>query len=145
MAVHPFVARHLDLFEQVKFAAASVPDLELGPIGLLHSDLHGAHVYTGGRRLTSVIDFGGAFIGPISWEFAPVALFLGWNTADRLLATYSTTVALKVDFWNELHCVALLFALYRYSAEDRAGRLATEGPPIVRFIRETAKRIDGST
>lgn len=111
------------------------------PNALLHSDLHREHIFTKGSQLTAVIDFGGAFVGPPSWEFAPIGLFLGWSTADTVMMSYAQVSSRDMSIVAAATATtALIFGLYRYDAESRAGRLRSEGPKIVNFLREAAKR-----
>jgi aminoglycoside phosphotransferase (APT) family kinase protein len=115
---------------------------ESEPARLLHSDLHREHIFTQNGRLTAIIDFGGAFVCPISCEFAPIALFLGWDVANAVMKSYAEA---SDDDNSELARAtaktALIFGLYRYDAESRAGRLQREGPKIVSFLKESAKRV----
>ena len=53
----------------------------------LHSDLHDENILDD-DEVPGFIDFGEALVGPAAWEFAALAYFLDWPTADAILAAY---------------------------------------------------------
>ncbi|WP_102128040.1 aminoglycoside phosphotransferase family protein [Deinococcus planocerae] len=52
-----------------------------GPTALCHTDLHGGQVRWREGRLTALLDFGDASIGPPAWDVASLAFFHGWDSA----------------------------------------------------------------
>ncbi len=139
---HPLAAADEKLLREVESLIerdSSDPTDE--PNVLLHSDLHAEHVFIDRGKLAAIIDFGGAFIGPRSWEFAPIALFLGWETADAVMQVYGRLSGESGSvIRRKVEATALIFGLYRYDAESRAGRLQSEGPKIIGFLQESAAR-----
>jgi len=120
LSEHPIAAFRPDLARAVeKHREAIVAAATREQRAVLHSDIHADHVYAQDGHLSTVLDFGGAFVGPISWDFAPVALFLGWDQARSLVREYNALTRSSLA-WHDLTRVTLCFVLYRFAVEATA-------------------------
>lgn len=146
LSQHPLAAVDMALLECAEnLINSGTEKAEHEPNLLLHSDLHGEHIFTKDNQLAAIIDFGGAFVGPRSWEFAPIALFLGWNAADMIMESYARISGSDMSLMaGAVAVTALIFGLYRYDVESRTGRLYSEGRKIVSFLRESVKRAESA-
>lgn len=54
------------------------------PVALCHTDLHAGQFRWRAGRLTALLDFGDAAVGPPAWDVASVAYFHGWAAAARV-------------------------------------------------------------
>ena len=82
---------HADRIREALLRAPGVP---------LHSDLHDENILDD-DGVPGFIDFGEALVGPAAWEFAAIAYFLDWPTADAVLAAYLDDEHL-VDSWSRM-------------------------------------------
>jgi aminoglycoside phosphotransferase (APT) family kinase protein len=74
------------LVDQVAERRDAIVGAAQGCTGLVHSDLHRAHLLVDeGWRLGGLLDFGDAFIGCTAWDFALLLWYYG-NTNARLVA-----------------------------------------------------------
>lgn len=142
LSVHPLATAEPELLRQIEVTVLQrMARPEFEPIALLHSDLHSDHIFAADDSLTAVIDFGGAFIGPLSWEFAPIGLFLGWDVMEVLMQYYAQLSGYAQSaMFSTVKTTALIFGLYRYAVESQGNRLHIEGPKIVDFLKESARR-----
>lgn len=86
---------------------------------LVHSDLHGEHIFVKDQRLTGLIDFGAAFIGVAEWEFGRLGFQLGWPDTLLVLETYGGGMQDR-HFVVRAYLLGLVISLYkinRYIAE----------------------------
>ena len=86
----------------------------------LHSDLHDENILDAGGAL-GIIDFGQALIGPAAWEFAALAYFLGWPTADATLAAYAGDAAELSRLRSDATAIGLCFGVFRWAQDRRLG------------------------
>lgn len=142
---HPLRRRNSRLLNRIQSATLGISRNTFSLTAVLHSDLHREHLLAKSGALINIIDFGGAFIGPVGWEFAAIALFLGWPTCDRVTEVYASSRVLefsRIQF--ETAMAALLFGLYRYDAEHRRGQLNSQGEVIEDFLRAAVSRLAGT-
>jgi Ser/Thr protein kinase RdoA (MazF antagonist) len=118
LAAHPALAERPDLVARLEPHADRIREALLrGPGAPLHSDLHDENILDD-DGVPGFIDFGEALIGPAAWEFAALAYFLDWPTADAILAAYLDDGQL-VDPWSrDTAAIGLCFGVYRW-AQDR--------------------------
>ena len=83
----------------------------------LHSDLHDENILDD-DGVPGFIDFGEALVGPAAWEFAALAYFLDWPTADAILAAYLDDEHLVGSWSRDAAAIGLCFGVYRW-AQDR--------------------------
>ncbi len=110
----------------------------LGTPSIVHSDLHQDHIFVQDGVLSGVIDFGGALIASPAWDFAALAVFLDWQSADRVARGYARWSSATVSA-NEITATALVLALYRFSVEWTFDPESTEAKRLVRFLDETIR------
>jgi Ser/Thr protein kinase RdoA (MazF antagonist) len=60
------------------------------PFVVNHSDLHGKQILVRDAKLTALLDFGDAVIGPRVWDGASFAYFQGWDRTAWLFEGYGT-------------------------------------------------------
>lgn len=80
---------------------------------VLHSDLNPLHLYLSNGRLSTVIDFSDAFIGPPAADIAVFASHYGWEHAEQLLETYTSSAVLRETRLAEAHLLGVAIGLYR--------------------------------
>ena len=107
LADHPAIGGIAGLAERMDaHRDAVIAALHVGPMVVLHSDLHDGNILDDDGRLT-FIDFGEALVGPLAWDLAATAFFLDWSVADELIgedARLATTAA----------GIGLCFGAYRW-------------------------------
>jgi len=86
--------------------------VEVGPARFLHNDFHGAHIFTDGRAITGVIDFGNALAGDPRYDIAMSRYFCdaieaevfsrgyGDLARDPMVHTYGVYVAAIKVLWG---------------------------------------------
>ena len=89
-------------------------------VALVHSDIHGKHIFVKNNRLSGIIDFGAAFIGVPDWEFGRLGFELGWNPVKAILDAYlaHTHRAVRLE---RIYLLALVFTLYKIDRYVREG------------------------
>ncbi len=112
--------------------------LFLGVPSIVHSDLHQDHIFVKDGALSGVIDFGGALIASPAWDFAALAVFLDWQSADRVARGYARWNSAPLSA-SEITAAALVLALYRFSVEWTFDRESAEVKRLLRFIDETIR------
>lgn len=80
---------------------------------VLHSDLNPVHLFLTEGRLSTVIDFSDAFIGPPAADIAIFASHYGWERAAQLLESYAASVVLRETRLAESHLLGVAVGLYR--------------------------------
>ncbi|MCC6236275.1 MAG: aminoglycoside phosphotransferase family protein [Dehalococcoidia bacterium] len=80
---------------------------------VLHSDLNPVHVFLAEGRVTTVIDFSDAFIGPAAADLAVFASHYGWERTEQLLETYAASAVLRETRLAESHLFGVAVGLYR--------------------------------
>jgi aminoglycoside phosphotransferase (APT) family kinase protein len=133
--VKPEIQSSLDALEQ-----AIIASLADEPTVLLHSDLHGEHLFALDGALTGVIDFGAAFIGVPAWEFAVIAFYHGWPTVQATLSAYGNCFEQR-KFWQRIQLLAVVVGLYKLSRAVRAQAAGDKVARIVEFLSETVERL----
>lgn len=108
---------------------------------LLHSDLHGEHIYRHGQNLSGVIDFGGAFVGATAWEFAALRLFMGDSFAEAVLENY-TRIRPDDSLSKQSQLVGLSLGLYRLRVETALGSGSGTVRQIQGFMASTLSALD---
>lgn len=126
----PHLERHRRKMEQAIYAEPAV---------LLHSDLHGEHVFRSRERLSGVIDFGGAFVGVPAWEFAAIAVFFGWESATAIIRSYTTDRPALV---RDTSLLSAVFALYRFDVESAIPRHEATARALVGTLAAACHRCD---
>lgn len=112
--------------------------LDRRPGVLLHSDLHEENVLDSSGTL-GIIDFGQALIGPAAWEFAALAYFMDWSSADAVLAAYTRDATELTRLRTDATAIGLCFGVHRW-AQDRERGL-DEDPYDEAFLLETLSRM----
>ena len=112
-----------------------------GPFGLVHADLHEENILDDEGRLT-LIDFGGALVGPLAWEYASFAYFAGWQAGDALLDA-SVDGANTAAMREQASALGLAFGVYRWRWERV--RESHEDDYHATFLESTLTRLAGST
>jgi len=87
---------------------------------LVHSDLHGEHIFVQNDRLSGIIDFGAAFIGVAEWEFAKLGFHFGWGNVKHIFEAYNSKTHSGI-LPHRNYLIGLAFGLYkihRYANED---------------------------
>jgi len=114
LKAHPALLDRPALAKELEGKAGRIREAALsGPAALIHADLHEENILEDGSRLT-FIDFGEAFIGPIDWEYATLAYFMGWEFADEAIS------ALRQDR-RSAAALALSFGVHRWRQDRRLG------------------------
>ncbi len=108
------------------------------PFVLVHSDLHEENILQDGRSL-GFIDFGVAFVGAPTWDFAAIAYFLGWDLADRTLRSYLDPLA-DLEGWRHAITLTALSLGPRRWQQDRENGL-DEDPHNEAYLLETLARL----
>jgi aminoglycoside phosphotransferase (APT) family kinase protein len=136
--IHPALAERRTLSVRLDARAPAVRlALTEGRGVPLHSDLHEENILDAGGAL-GIIDFGQALIGPAAWDFAALAYFLGWPTADATLAAYARDAAELSSLRADATAIGLCFGVFRW-AQDRE-RGIDEDAHDEAFLLETLSR-----
>ena len=118
---HPALAERRDLRVRLDARAPAVRLALTEARGVpLHSDLHDENILDAGGAL-GIIDFGQALIGPAAWEFAALAYFLGWSTADATLEAYARDAAESSRLRTDATAIGLCFGVYRWAQDVELG------------------------
>ena len=80
---------------------------------LIHSDLHGEHIFTQAGKLTGIIDFGASCIAIPAWDFAVLAYYQGWSITQEVLMAYHPSVAMQKFYLEQAQTLALAISLYK--------------------------------
>jgi aminoglycoside phosphotransferase (APT) family kinase protein len=104
---------------------------------VLHSDLHGEHIFEFQGQLSGVIDFGAAFTGLPAWEFAVLAYYHGWPATETVLATYTQQIAALEIQTDQVRLLAIVVALYKLSKLAHPTVADAKVQRIGNFIGET--------
>ena len=98
---------------RVERAIDTMVAVEVGPARFLHNDFHGAHIFTDGRAITGVIDFGNALAGDPRYDIAMARYFCepfeaeaftrgyGDVALDPMVQTYGVYVAAIKVLWSQ--------------------------------------------
>ncbi|WP_165795220.1 phosphotransferase family protein [Deinococcus koreensis] len=78
------IAAAPDLLAPLLDVRAELLGLTGRPAALCHTDLHGEQFRWQGGRLTALLDFGDAAVGPPEWDVASLAFFHGWPVAAQV-------------------------------------------------------------
>jgi 5-methylthioribose kinase len=108
-------------------------------VSLVHSDLHGEHIFESNGHLSGVIDFGAAFVGLPAWDFGSIAFYHGWDTAIRCMNGYSSTAVQDIGWQARL--MSLVIALYKLARADSTETSQAKVQRILKFIDETLSAI----
>jgi len=100
-------------------------------VALIHSDLHGKHIFVKNNSLSGIIDFGAAFIGVPDWEFGRLGFELGWQPVKAILDAYLAHTHRNVRL-ERVYLMALVFTLYKID------RYVREGSPETKVAKGTA-------
>lgn len=95
---------------------------EVGPARLLHNDFHGAHIFTDGRAITGVIDFGNALAGDPRYDIAMSRYFCDAIEAEAFTRGYG---ALALD--PMVHTYGIYVAAIKVLWSQRTGNAAGVG------------------
>ena len=121
LAAHPALGDRDVLRARLDLHAPTIRGaLDRGPGVPLHSDLHEENILDSSGEL-GIIDFGEAFIGPVAWEFAALAYFLGWSMADATLAAYAGGGAEQERLGTDANAIGLCFGVHRWAQDRRRG------------------------
>lgn len=82
---HPVNQYAPDVAEAFNENATEIRSAASGPIGLVHSDLHREHLLVApSGDLAAVLDFGDAFVGSITWDFALLHWYYGARNTQKV-------------------------------------------------------------
>jgi Ser/Thr protein kinase RdoA (MazF antagonist) len=84
----PELAEDIKRLEEPLLALA-----QAGPTAVLHGDLWADSIRVSGGRLSGLVDFGDAYVGPPALDIANFALLSGWPAVDVLLDGYERDAA----------------------------------------------------
>lgn len=127
---HPIAMLAPRLLDQLGQIEADLIDACQGQsVCLVHTDLHGEHIFTMEERLTGLIDFGAAFVGGLAWDFASLAFYHGWTVVHEALGEYSSSINQRADYLEQTEMLVLVLSLYKL---DKA---VTDGAPTVKIDR----------
>ncbi|GGK98653.1 phosphotransferase [Deinococcus radiotolerans] len=102
-----------------------------GPVGALHTDLHGGQLLWRGGRLLALLDFGDAARGPLAWDLASAAFFHGWAAAAHVTAAAGEVRS------EDVAAFGLLLAQHRAARVRHAQALER----AVTFARDCLRRL----
>ena len=138
LEAHPIaqLAPHL-VPELQQHVPAIVETLQFTDGVLSHADLHGEHIFVRGSRLTGLIDFGAAFIGKRSWDFASLAFYHGWEAAEWAIEAYAANLDAQRQGKVEAAEIALLLAMYKLDKASTDNAQKAKIDRIVSFIELT--------
>lgn len=115
LAQHPIsnIAPHLidriSKIEPILWKIGSNPNT-----AVIHSDLHGQHIFVSeDEDLAGIIDLGAAFIGVVGWEFAVLAFYHGWKSVQNILEGYSGDNLQINDVLYQAKHLAVVLSLYK--------------------------------
>lgn len=114
------------------------------PVALIHSDLHGEHIFAKDGKLTGIIDFGASFIGAPAWDFAVFAYYHGWETLETMLSGYTASSKGQAHQFEQAQRLAVPVSLYKL-AKGVAGQKSREKlARMADFLEQTVQELDGT-
>lgn len=133
LEAHPLVQAAPDLAAPLQSHEAGLRSVIHTGAVVCHTDLHGEQFRLHAGRLTGLLDFGDAAIGPPAGDLASFAYFHGWARLDELLLSYGEH---DDALLRQAHLFGLLLAFHR------ASRAVTLHRPVrlqasVEFARTT--------
>lgn len=112
LEAHPLVLAAPDLAASLERHQADLQAVIHTDAVICHTDLHGGQFRLHAGRLSGLLDFGDAAIGPPAWDLASFACFHGWERLDDLLAGYGRRDPVLIQ---QAHLFGLLLAFHRAS------------------------------
>ena len=105
-------------------------------VALVHSDLHGQHIFVENNRLSGLIDFGAAFIGVVEWEFGRLGFEFGWPDVKPVLEAYISHTDRNV-LSDRIFLTGLVFTLYKIHRYVREGSPDYKISKSLKFLKQT--------
>jgi len=113
------------VYARVEAAIEAMCAAEIGPARLLHNDFTGVHIFTDGRNVTGVIDFGNALAGDPRYDIAMARYFRDALEADALTRGYGPLALDPMVRTYEIYVSAIkVLWIYRIGNLDDARRRA---------------------
>lgn len=137
---HPIVYIRPRLLPMLKQNEPAIYKLgESTDVVLSHADLHGEHIFVHGEHLTGLIDFGAAFIGNRSWDFASLAFYHGWRATQDVIEGYASSSDVGGQCQVNAARSALVLAVYKLDKAVRGNAPKSKVERIVKFIETTLR------
>lgn len=108
------------VYARVEGAIDAMCAAEFGPARLLHNDYTSGHIFTDGRAVTGVIDFGNALAGDPRYDIAMARYFCDAAEADAFGRGYGALARDPTVHTYDIY-IAAIKVLWSYRNEDLAG------------------------
>ncbi|MEM9776980.1 MAG: aminoglycoside phosphotransferase family protein [Chloroflexota bacterium] len=109
---------------------------------LVHSDLHGEHIFEKDEKLTGVIDFGASFIGAPAWDFAVIAYYHGWAALEALLTGYTSSGKVQSYQLKQAQKLGVAVSLYKLAKGLKGRPTPKKLNKITDFLNQTMQAIE---
>lgn len=108
------------VYARVEGAIDAMCTAEFGPARLLHNDYTSGHIFTDGRAVTGVIDFGNALAGDPRYDIAMARYFCDAAEADAFGRGYGALALDPMVHTYDIY-IAAIKVLWSYRTGDLAG------------------------
>ena len=109
---------------------------------LIHSDLHGEHIFTQAGKLTGIIDFGASCIAIPAWDFAVLAYNQGWSITQEVLIGYHPSPTKRKFYLSQAQKLALAISLYKLAKAVQANASQKKIIRIRTFIAQLLNSLE---
>ncbi|MEM7113699.1 MAG: aminoglycoside phosphotransferase family protein [Chloroflexota bacterium] len=146
LAEHPLADFDINIAARLKdLKPAIIQAATQDPVALIHSDLHGEHIFEQDGKLTGIIDFGTSFIGTPAWDFAVMAYYHGWDTLEIVLTGYTCSSRVQYYQFKQAQRLAAAVSLYKLAKGIEAQKSRKKLTQIGSFLEQTVHELDKIT
>lgn len=131
---HPLIGTAPELALPIARLRDGLEGVICGETALCHTDLHREQFRWQEGRLSALLDFGDAAIGPPAWDLASIAYFHGWEVAEGVAS------AAALNCGHSAALFGLLLAFHRASRAVTMGR-STHPTEAAAFARSCLVRL----